>query len=173
MGFDLLVGPLDGIDGPAADADKPWYDVCLAMFDEVNEYLRSIGLPPHIEPRSRGGGLHLGYRQPLLDLGALDALLPEELEATFDQVLIAGPNTLFVPVDLPGPVSLLADGEHFRLGSVPQPLFQSAWLQRLVGGESMYDLHEAADLYGARLDEPLDGFETQGSVGQSVSETLC
>ncbi len=187
MGFVLTVGPLDGIDEPGADEDSVWFEYCLDMFAVVNEYLASLGLPPHTEPRSSiGGSLHLGYRQPLLELIELEAELPEELEATFDQVLMAGPNALFVPVDLPEPVALPVpvglegDGEGFRLGSVPRLLFQSAWLQRLVGQDSWYDLEFATDLYGALLDRPLEGFpkelplmEGGDTAGAALSETLC
>ncbi|GAB3954041.1 hypothetical protein GCM10029976_095480 [Kribbella albertanoniae] len=181
MGFALTVAPLDGIDEPGAEQDAAWYEYCLDMFAAVNEHLASLGLPPHTEPRSStGGSVHLGYRQPLLELIELEAELPAELEATFDHVLMAGPNALFVPVDLPEPVALEADGELFRLGSVPRLLFQSAWLQRLVGEDSWYDLEFATDLYGVLLDRPLEGFpkglplmEGGGTAGAVLSETLC
>ncbi|MFB6726667.1 hypothetical protein ACFCV3_41240 [Kribbella sp. NPDC056345] len=180
MGFELTVGPLDGIDEPGADEDSGWFEHCLDMFAVVNEHLASLGLPPHTEPRSVPAGAYLGYRQPLLELLELDAMLPDELRGTFDQVLMAGVGALFIPVDLPEPVWLEADGDGLWLGSVPRLLFQSAWLQRLVGEESWYDLEFATALYGALLDQPLEGFpkelqlmEGGGTAGAALSETLC
>ncbi|GAA1672172.1 hypothetical protein ACFTSF_23070 [Kribbella sp. NPDC056951] len=180
MGFDLHVGPLDGIDEPGAEQDSSWYEYSLEMFAVANEYLASQGLPSHTEPRSIGGSVHMGYRQPLMELLELDAMLPDELRPTFDHLLVAGVDSLFVPVDLPEPVRLKADGQGFQLGSVPRLLFQSAWLQRLVGQDSWYNLDFATDLYGPVLDEPLAGFplelplmEGGGTAGAALSETLC
>ena len=160
MGFDLTVGPLDGIDEP--DAGDDWFEYCLAEFEAVNEYLASQGLPAHHEPRSIGGAVYLGYRQPLAELIELDVLLPEELQHTFNHVLSAGLNSLFIPVDLPEPVRLSAGGDGFLLGSVPRLLVQAEWLQRVVDGE------------------PLDGFPTDlpimeggGTAGAALSQTLC
>ncbi|WP_405060024.1 hypothetical protein OG474_45860 [Kribbella sp. NBC_01505] len=180
MGFHLVVGPLDGIDDPGADQDSDWHEYAVEMFEVVNEYLVSQGLPPHTEPRSSGGPLYLGYGQPLAELLELDVILPEDLLVTFDQVLAASLDSLFIPVDLPKPVFLEADGAGFTLGSVPRLLFQSAWLQRLVGAPNIYNLKVAADLYGALLDEPLAGFpqelplmEGGGTAGAVLSDTLC
>lgn len=143
MGFDIVLGPLEGINEHYEES-WPFFDHCLAKFEAVNQHLASLGLPPHNEPRPPDEGyVLLGSGRGVIEFMLAVAGISDEVEERFDQVSIAGLGNLFIPVALPAPADLvLPDGECFSVGSAGALLMQCLYLMNLQDEEPIFVLDE-------------------------------
>jgi len=79
MGFDIVVGPLEGIETDYAES-RPYFDHCLAMFEAVNRHLLALGLPPHEEPRPPLDVMLLANGRAVIEFSLSLCAISDEIE---------------------------------------------------------------------------------------------
>lgn len=155
MGFDIVVGPLEGIDR-GYEESRPYFDQCLAMFEAVDRHLLALGLPAHVEPRPPVDGVLLANGRAVIEFTLALEGISDEIDERFDQAVMAGPGNLFLPVALPAPARLeLPDGGTFRVGSAGALLMQCVYLLKLQNEESIHALGDALEQARGQGSEPL------------------